>query len=339
MWFRKWRAQSGVFVVVLPTLVHFLPYSLLVSNLFLCLTSDITTLECWLAAIPAPKLDARGVMQDGESTTLAVADFMASAFRTGLNISCIECTGPKIPELSALLDGQAEGELSADLTGVINATFDLMTDFIGGDFFRVVGDRALSDARKMCPHSPEYDRDFEPIVYAPFEVAADEDSPAFYVGLLIVGAVLLVAALIIVLTTKLVVRRRHRKWMATIPTSQVRALWEEQQEEDAKEADLDASTESMFRSDNIPYWVRLFIPVVILGNIGFFLSGHLSLGASVSILVQIGGQTFRTDNFYEFAMARSTIDIWNGTLVTTNQRSCRVLLQVFILTSIHSFCF
>ena len=245
---------------------------------------------------------------------MAITELVASVAQMGLNISCIDCTGPKIPELGALLAEQQEGEISADLTEVANNAFELVTDLIGGEFFRVIGDRALNDARKQCPHSPEYDPDFERPDYKQFEVADEDDSVAFYIGLLIVGAILVGAALVVVLTTKLVVRRRHRKWMATMPTSQVQALWKQQHEEDAKEAELDDSTDSMFRSDAIPYWLRLFMPVVILGNIGMFLSGHLSLGASVSILVQVGGQTFRTDNFYEFAMARSTIEIWNGEL-------------------------
>lgn len=95
------------------------------------------------------------------------------------------------------------------------------------------------------------------------------------------------------------------------------ALHKQQHDEDAKQEGINESTTSMFRSDMIPLWVRLFMPVVILGTIGFFISGHLSLGATVSILISIGGQPFRTENFYDFQLLTGTIDIWNGTFLLT----------------------
>jgi hypothetical protein len=44
----------------------------------------------------------------------------------------------------------------------------------------------------------------------------------------------------------------------------------------------------------------------------------LSLGGSVSILISLGGQTLRNDDFFKFSMAKSTIEIWNGTLFVFN---------------------
>ena len=54
------------------------------------------------------------------------------------------------------------------------------------------------------------------------------------------------------------------------------------------------------------------MPIIILGNIGFFLSGHLSLGATVNIEATLGEQSFKVDNFFEFSMLRSTVEIWNA---------------------------
>ena len=58
--------------------------------------------------------------------------------------------------------------------------------------------------------------------------------------------------------------------------------------------------------------VRLGMPLIIVGNILFFLSGHLSLGATVNIEGDLAGSYIRVDKFFEFSMARSTIDIWNA---------------------------
>jgi uncharacterized paraquat-inducible protein A len=42
------------------------------------------------------------------------------------------------------------------------------------------------------------------------------------------------------------------------------------------------------------------------------LSGHLSLGATVNIEAELAGEKFRVEKFFEFSMARSTVDIWNA---------------------------
>lgn len=69
----------------------------------------------------------------------------------------------------------------------------------------------------------------------------------------------------------------------------------------------------MFQSDKeIPLWIRYGMPIVILGNIALFLSGHLNLGATVNIEAKIGGETIKVDKFFEFSMATSTIDIWKA---------------------------
>ena len=277
------------------------------------LPTDITNLQCWLATIPAPELDSRGVMKEGQFPSVSINNFVATVAKMGLKIDCVDCSSPKINELATLLVDQSEGEPSSDLTDVMNDAFQLVNELASGAFLRVLGDRALNAARMQCPHSPDYDPNFEQADYAPFEIEAEEESISFFIALIIILVVMLVAALTVVLTTKLVVRRRHRKWIAAMPRSQVRALYKQQHEEDAKQVEINESTASMFRSDIIPLWVRLFMPVVILGNIGLFISGHVSLGASVTIMVSIGGQPFRTDDFYEFQMAKGTIDIWNGT--------------------------
>jgi hypothetical protein len=85
-----------------------------------------------------------------------------------------------------------------------------------------------------------------------------------------------------------------------------------QEKLDEKEAALNASTKAMFISPEVPLFVRWFMPLVILGNIAFFLSGHLSLGATVAVEAQIAGENISVKDFFEFSMAKSTIDIWNA---------------------------
>lgn len=56
---------------------------------------------------------------------------------------------------------------------------------------------------------------------------------------------------------------------------------------------LDSETTSMFKSPVIPCYIRFAVPLVVIANIGFFLSGHISLGASVDLTAQIGGESVK----------------------------------------------
>ena len=246
---------------------------------------------------------------DQDFVSLSVTKFMAAVSELGLNISCIECSGPRMPELSDILS-TLKG--SAAVTDFANGAFDFVTKLIEGNFLQLAADRALNDAKKRCPHSPDYDPDFTNSEYEEFENATSEDSVTFFVGLLIVGASLFVVVLAVVLFTKLIVRRRHRKWVSSLSSTQLQLLWKEQHKQDDNDDILNETTVSMFRSESIPSWLRWAMPVIILANIGFFLSGHLSLGASVTIMASLGGQTFTEGGFFEFSIARSTIEIWNG---------------------------
>jgi hypothetical protein len=273
--------------------------------------SDIFNLQCWLATIPSPQLNDVGLSIDENNVTLAVADFVASVSDLVINISCIECTGPRIPELSELFSGLKD---SKDVTNFANGLFNFGKDLISGNFLRIAADRAVNDAKYLCPHNELYDANYVRKDYAALSASEENSTIPFLLGLIIVIASLLSIVAAIILITKLIVRRRHGQWVASLPKSHVRVLQRQQALQKATNQSLDSSTVSMFRSDSIPYWIRLFVPIVILGNIGLFLSGHLSLAANVSVLASLGGQTFRDENLFEFSVAKSTIELWRGEL-------------------------
>jgi hypothetical protein len=272
--------------------------------------SDIANLQCWLATIPAPVLDSRGLLVNESDVTLSVSDFLATVAEIGLIVSCVDCSGPRMDELGELLSG-VDG--SNSFTNVANDVFDLIKKLIEGNFLRLSVDRMLNDAKKRCPHSPDYDPNFSGSKYEAFDIANSENSTSFFLGLIVVCATLTGIVLAIVLTTKFIVRRRHQNWIKSLPQRQLNLLWKEQRKSDDEDAFINKSTVSMFRSEVIQLWIRWFMVVVLLGNIAFFLSGHLSLAASVTIMASLGGQSFTEEGFFEFSIAKSTIEIWNGT--------------------------
>ena len=49
---------------------------------------------------------------------------------------------------------------------------------------------------------------------------------------------------------------------------------------------------SLFRSEEVPRYVRLLVPLLLSVNTLFFLSGHISLGASVDVTLNLFGEKF-----------------------------------------------
>ena len=288
-------------------------------------------MQCWLATIPAPELDELGFRVDEDMLSLAIAELVASVSDLAFNISCVKCTGARVPELSELLSGLQDSE---DVTAFANGVFNYLNDLVNGDFLQVAADRAINDAKYQCPHNSLYDVNYVRKDYVKaLAESEDESTISFFLGLVIVIGFLLLATFTIICITRFVVRRRHAKWVATLPTSHVRTLNLQQALQKKTNESLDASTVSMFRSGSIPMLMRLSVPIIILGNIGLFLSGHLSLAANVSVSASLAGQNFQEDELFEFSVANSTIELWRGEFAYFGWLS---LISIVLLTSRHT---
>lgn len=170
----------------------------------------------------------------------------------------------------------------------------------------------LNNAARRCPHSPEYQKDFSSFTYESFDIDKESGDVSLAILVMVVGACLVAALGVLVFVIRFFTRRRHKRWLKTLPSNQLILLKSRQEKEEEKEAELNAITQSMFTSSDIPVLVRWMIPVIILGNIGFFLSGHLSLGAEVKIVASLAGQVLTIEQFYQFSMATSTLEIWQA---------------------------
>lgn len=265
---------------------------------------DILNKDCWLAKIPAPVLNEFGFRDDGVERSAGITELAASVSKMNLDIKCFNCTSPDLNNFST--------EGSKDLDLVMNRALDYVTNMLGGRFLQLQIDRALNNAAKRCPHSPNFDSSFVIPQYATYE-SSHETPMTFLLMILIVTAVLVAIIAFIVVAVRCFVRARHRRLLRSLPNKELYLLQKEQQQEDVHKGELNAMTHSLFLSGGtIPVFVRFLIPLVILINIGFFLSGHLSLGATVNIEAQLAGEVFQVGGFFSFSMVQSTIDIWNA---------------------------
>jgi hypothetical protein len=224
-----------------------------------------------------------------------------------MNVSCIECSSPDLPQLTERLSTLEGIESAADFA---NGLFDVATDLLGSDFFTLSIDRMLADSRSKCPHHPEYQPSASEREYEPFEEIKREDSLQFLIALGIATVCSIVAVSLFLGTVRVVVRRRHRKWLDSLTDHRVIQLWQHQEKEKELDAKLNEATTSLFLSPEIPKFVRVLVPIVLLGNIGLFLSGHLSPAVSVNGLVSIAGDTYREESFFEFSIATGTVNLW-----------------------------
>ena len=271
---------------------------------------DITNLNCWLATLPAPPLDSRGIRVAGVEPSASLQQLAATVASMNLNITCVSCTSPGMEKLVDLLSTK---EGADDLTEAANKILDAATKLLGGQFLQTTIDRLLNDAPRRCPHRPEFELQPSEVVYEPFgAVDNSSGSISFLITLMLVVVFLVLVVALVAFVVRRIVRRRHQKWLRSLPGSCLSLMLTRQNLDKAKEAEINRMTTAMFKSTDIPALVRFFMPVVILGNIALFLSGHLSKGATVNIVAEFGEEGFTVDNFFEFSMARSTIDIWKA---------------------------
>lgn len=270
---------------------------------------SIADWHCLLATMPAPSLDARGVRLEDSPVPLAIRELIMSVDQMQLNISCIECTSPRMSDFATLL---TKPHAVNDTTRVANDILKFVTDLLKGEFLQVTVDRLVADASRQCKTSPQYEPFSKEPKYKPFEAVQRAESMAFLVAIALTTITIAMTVALIMLSTKMFVRYRHRKWIQAVAAKKVLVMYSAQQERKRWEQMVNAASTGLFFNPAIPMLVRYFIPLVILGNIGFFLSGHLSLGGSVTIILKLAGQSFVADSFFAFSMAKSTVEIWNA---------------------------
>lgn len=270
---------------------------------------DVLDLNCWLALLPAPALDSQGVRFSSVEPSAALVELAASVRQMNINLTCIECSSPKMGLLSSTISAPQSQE---GITSAVNDMLNYIGDLAGGNFAQTTIDRMLNDAARQCPHSPLYDAQYTAATYKPFEAPDSEFDMSYLIMLGALAIAFILGIALVVYAVRFIVRRRHKKWLGNLAPTTIRSIARKQSKERQEESQLNSATQSMFTSSEIPRFVRWGMPIIILVNVAFFLSGHLSLGATVNIEANIAGEKLKVEKFFEFSMARSTVDIWNA---------------------------
>ena len=258
---------------------------------------DVTNLNCWMATIVTPEVDAYGVRVGDLDTGLVLRQLAVTASEVRLDMNCIYCSSQMVQEMEQTMQSQAGIE---DATDVGNRIFNYATDLIGGDYIQQSIDKMLNKAAYNCPHSLSYQQNFNGIEYEemqPVETSGP-DSNGFLIAVLCVVLIVAFCAIAVFFITRRLTKKRHHRWLSTLNQSQLLELRKMQNDEKEMFRDLDDRMRSLVKSKEVPLFMRLTIPFVILGNVSLFLSGHLSLGATVNISGNFGEEVFNVEGFF-----------------------------------------
>jgi hypothetical protein len=270
---------------------------------------DVFDLNCWLATIPAPVLDQFGMPITGYNASASIRELELDASDLSLTLDCMEC-GPLVEKVSSLL---ADSTTNADEASATQAAIELVENILKGNWIQTIIDRRLAYAPKNCRHRAEYQPNSTPDKYLPPPLdKGNNDSTSMLVAVLVTILSLLIVAATITMLIRLIVSYRHRKWLKSLSDEQLQRAYLHQEYVSVMDAQLNEGTLSLFRSTCIPVFIQWLVPFILVGNIGLFLSGHLSPGATVKAFIQFGGEEIRIEELYSVSVAESAIELWNS---------------------------
>ena len=277
-----------------------------INALFRIPLRHVLNYNCWLAAIPPPTLNDQGVRSEKEQVeqdiTASLEKLQAIVQEAVFSINCTDCSGPALSEILTL---SSTSNGIQDSTAAINNLLNYATDIIKGEYSQVNIDRILNHARNQCPiYTEYYDENYISQSYKSFNTASYEDENIKAVlGIAVAILVIIIFISILFYARSWIIRKRHKQWLQTLSPTEALYYYEDQLHSEQESKALNCVTKSMFRSDeSIPMSVRIIMPIVILLNIGLFLSGHLDLGATITVRMQMAGQDMPIDKFFEFSM-------------------------------------
>ncbi|GAX20731.1 hypothetical protein FisN_7Hh041 [Fistulifera solaris] len=270
---------------------------------------DISNVNCLMALLQPPSLDSRGARLEDGPMPYVLRNLTTSFAQLNLNVTCTDCKSEAMLKVAEHFSS-AEGTQSG--TELAEGILDLLTETVGADFLALQLDRQIANARFKCPHHPDYnpasaERDFDD-----FDAVKREESLEFIISLAIAALALMIGLAVFMIIIRVFARRQHKKWLETISDSQALSVWKHQQKEKEDKTKMNATSSALYNSQAIPLIARILIPLVIVGCVGLFLAGHLSIAASVSLIISLAEQEYRNDSFFEFSIATGTINLWKA---------------------------
>jgi hypothetical protein len=255
---------------------------------------DTLNVNCWIATSVPSTSESAGI-------ELLYENFdVQSLF---VNFTCTSCTSP---DFETLLWDMYSPDRSGNITGKFSNVVDLVKQSI---FVNGLNQDIVKFAAKQCPHSPEYDPEasysslFMSGSAGNVFVHPPRDRRANFFN--IANAVLAVCLAVVHVIVKRAIYKRHRTWRNSLSESNLQYVQQLEDKERQKEASLNSSTTSMYRSSILKRRVRIGFPIVLSLTVALQLCGHLAVLNSINLSGQIAGEPFFVRNFLQFRFFRA----------------------------------
>ena len=258
---------------------------------------DIANLNCWIASVADPS--------PGEST-FSVADMGLSVVKGSLNMDCLSCTSPDFQKLVELYGSPETSEI---VTSLIEDLDTILLSLSRSSFIQDRIDQFIIDSKILCPHRTEYGASSLAVdddEFVPESFTAEETESIIVLSSVTCSLIFLYA---VVAAGK---KGKSKTWRKGLSEEDSLELSRSNLDEIKREQLLLERTDSLAFSKSIPLVARILVPIVVIVNIAFFLSGHLSLGATVNVDVELAGETLEIKDFFEFSMAKSISQMWDA---------------------------
>ncbi len=77
-------------------------------------------------------------------------------------------------------------------------------------------------------------------------------------------------------------------------------------------ANLEINEDALLLHPKIPIFVKLFLPIMLVGLIGVYIYSNLGVGSNVSFFYKIGSYKSPSKTVKDFTLYSSTVDMWNA---------------------------
>jgi hypothetical protein len=255
---------------------------------------SMNNVYCWLALLP-PSV-ASFVNSSEDQSGIALKDFVWNYENVSIDINCMDCTSPQIPDLFRQLYDTGEDEY--------DQIEELANRVLEGDAVQRIFRQILETSPSYCPHSAEYDpkalvvANFldlgEPTTVADAE-GRDPNAVFFSVSFASFGILVLLCFVV----ARIVIRCKNKRWKDSLSDEGKRLLKQLEERERERDEYLDQGS-SLFNSMFIPAHIRWGVPVVIMINMGLFVVAHLATSFSIALHVHLAGDDFQIEDIFQF---------------------------------------
>ena len=254
--------------------------------------NDIPNAYCWLSTIKEPSI----------GPTFSVLDLQLKGRKINLSVECNNCSSSGIIDLQEILDS---GKFSENLTNIFNQADGLLVDFLSGSLAQTLLDQLVLDSKTKCNRKIGGNQLVENSL--PDLRYTNESMES----IIILSAILL-SCLIVWLASTYTDFKLDNNWFDGLSNNERLLIAADKEKRLEFDRFCIEQSDALLHSNIIPLSIRILIPFMLFLNIGFFISGHLSVGATVNVDVNFAGQLITISDFFQFSMAQSTLDMWEA---------------------------